>query len=1334
MPDNIATLGFLFDTTGSIDKIQEIITKFDELYTKYNDVNNAFQNMGLGSNSGLQTFFDAINNLATIDTKALDNINAITTGIGKLKGVKADNIKNIKDLFAELANIPNIDSAKTTAIKDLGTGIYGFRVIKKELVESLRNFNVMLAMTPLVAPNKVQSIQQLGVALQNFKFIKPTSATALEKFFITLKNAKAIPLSISNTVRELGVAVGGFKTIRKSTVDSIERLFRIMATAKPIPANTLGSIKTLKDLLNAMNLNLKGTNTTLGGTSANLGRITTEANYATSYMTKFSQALSVAEIIRASQAYLELGNQLAYIASIAPNLNIDKIKQELMNLSPVLGSTAQNAEALYYAYSSGVRGSEESLVKFTETASKVALLTRAQLRPTVDSLTAAMNAYGVSASNASEVADRFFKIIKYGKASGEQLANAFGQVSPTARALGLDMDELGASIASLTKVQPTRVAITSLNNMLSKIMKPTKSAQTALDKLGVNMSYSAVQTKGFSGVLEELHDALKGNMEALKNIFPDLRGQRAAMYLLGQGWYDFQKQLDIFKNGAPELEDALTNLTNNVDYQLSVIPKTIQKINETVGSLATKLVTLDGALLPVIKAFNNMSERTKKIIASIGLAIAAFGAYKATLLTIISIQTVFIKQQEYMALHGYRVGRGLKGMMLVSFAKSLTNVTHKFTMFNRIVRITTVSLGKNIAAMKAYKSMMALGWKIPKMTLLNTQLSILGNEATLLAANWAKMSAGVSKGILTITKNIAKHVPVAAVFIKGFGAALAGVTSTALAVLPPLVLIGGAIAAIVNIAKYSRGENVLDGFFGNITRGVINLLSWIEKIPQRIIELPAELLTGFVGGVFKLFGVDAVSNFFNDIWKKYDNFKEKIKDSLGWVYALIRPISYIKDQINIADEAEANAKRIEELNLKYREQIAELKGYEEAFKSIFESVDTIFDGLFDEESKQSMDDYFTDLNSNYDEAVKSYKKYQEDVKAGEAELLRLINARSIFGNIVATQINGKDVTYDELIEQAQSKLNALRDSSDRYKENLSNIGNNLKDFFNQWNNFYEETYKEFEGINVDVFMSEIDKLNFKYREFTESADAIGASIDVANVEKIDDAMKKFSSSLKELHKEYTKMIEDDKKVIKELEKGRRDIEEKMIKSDSGLFAYYNKSYQELIQKIKDAMQNGANADEIKDAYSELSATSQKMLEIRKNIAKAEEDANKKTLELIKSMDKYSQTSVDAVDAFSVEALKLESRRFKDTALDVPTLSSASASEREMQTEILDMSKSIQDYLEKDIVKQEKELQKIQSKFDATKDILNKGIEKANGHLRNMENLLGTKEQIINVSF
>ena len=685
---NIATLGLEFTTKGAEDKIKKLCDAFDELSKK---------------SDSIETVFKSLSTFKPLNDTFITQIASLSKSFSTLKGISPEITESVKTFFASFENIKTVDATVIDSVAKLGAASSQFKAIKSDVATSIEKlFTSIGSNLPNVDATKTEAIAKLGAATSQFKVINKNVSESIEKLFTSIgAGLPQVDMQKSQAIARLASGVARFNDIKPSTPKKVEELIKALEKLKPLSADVRAGIHALANMFNAMASAGKNASSATKALGNSMGYAQTQTDGLSIAFRTLQGAVSLNFFKSATAQAVEFGTELAQLKSIASELNTSQIGKGVMNFSSALGNPRENLEALYYAYSSGIRGTEDDFLKFTDIVKKTAVVNRASVIPMADAMTAAMNAYGLSVDHAGQVADTFYSIVKYGKASGEQLANSFGQVSPTAKTLGVSLDELGAAIASLTKIQPTRVAITGLNNMLSKIMKPTKQSRLALQRLGVDMSYSAVQSKGFVNVLKEVRDALNGNMEEIKNIFPDIRGQRAAMQLLGAGWEDFNTQLDNFANKKGAMQGAFDTFTKDTAVQIGAIPETIKKIVTEAGTMMTKFLTLGGVLTPIVAAFNNMSEGARKFFASITLVVGAYTAYKAVMFALQSLHAIQLKNEA--AIAAAQTAKLAQLQAEVALRKQLAGLSGgaAFSSANTVLGVgkTRVGFAKGFAAM-----------------------------------------------------------------------------------------------------------------------------------------------------------------------------------------------------------------------------------------------------------------------------------------------------------------------------------------------------------------------------------------------------------------------------------------------------------------------------------------------------------------------------------------------------------------------------------------------------------------------------------------------------------
>lgn len=1233
--------------------------------------------------TAITQILDAFAQMNRIESATILGIKKFAEAVLKLKGFKTETASALRLILEQMKNLPDIDQAKAEAIKGLAESIYMFRIVKKDLSTNLEALFTAMTKVQKLDDAALDSIDKLADAIIKFKFIKNNTVSNIKSVFNELRAAPVIQQQTYQSIGYLASAMDGFRALRKSTVENVTKLLQELAKAKPIPPEALKSIRTLRDLIAAMNLNLSKTPNRVTQTNTSLYTMRTFADSTTIALNSLRSALAVTVFARSAKDFLALGEELAYVKSIAPTLEIQKLQDGLMNLSAVFGDTAKNANALYYAYSSGIRGSEEAFIKFTEMASKTALTIRSELRPTIDAMTAAMNAYGMTAEDVSEVSNNFFKIVKYGKASGEQLANSFGQVSPTAKTLGVSLDELGAAIASITKIQPTRVAITGLNNMLSKIMKPTRESASAIEKLGVDLSYSAVHTKGFVNVLKEVHDALGGNMEAIRNIFPDIRGQRAAMHLLGAGWEDFLQQVERFTDGSDEINTAFEELTDNIEHQLLVIPNTIQKIREEMGRIVTQVLTLNGAITPLVKSFNSMTQGTRKFLAASSLLITVMASLKAAMLTYHTLQALNLRNQMFLEQFAKKRNQ-TQNVTLMLFQKEFQR---RFALLgldeaelqNRITRIAfdkqdLLLKQSNLEFMKV-QAMLANDKN--RVMSIENELLVVQNQLLRIntlekEANTAATVKAVMLGQNSVITGLGNVTRVFNATWKGLATSAASLAGKAFA----SIASGLGSLATMALATIKSAGIALIGFIAvDFVQSLIRAGDTSKMMTRDIVESIAEAIHGFKKQAREMIE-------FQNRWRE---IVAEIKSSFSTLKSTVIDFDNMKFDFSTEGDTKTMRKMIDDLNnyevqyLQFAERredaIKRLEKAEKRFDEYF-LPDSVIDRLSDAQNnvkkiRKEVDTYNRLLNA-YTSGT-SVVPQEKILKNMEATLGRLKDlgvegldeAQFVIKHVNDDLKAEKELAMQE-VEKAQADEKQISNEFEELQGNIAATKAQIEELGRSAISFYVSVKDAIDKEDIEL-MDTFGKVEHHqsqiaeaYKELESSAKFISEGFIVAlspdDIEKSKESLSDYMESFKFLIKNFDDVKKANQELIDDMTKNLKENEVKRLKSDSKILRYYENEFASLTERIANEMRaDEANVDTLKKLYSDLNGAANKMLDLRKKMADAEQKANQKTLELIKSFDKYSATAQSAVDVNSTEALSLMSRQWTMGMNELPAV-------------------------------------------------------------------------------
>jgi len=198
-----------------------------------------------------------------------------------------------------------------------------------------------------------------------------------------------------------------------------------------------------------------------------------------------------------------------------------------------------------------------------------------------DAITTILNAYSYDASRATEVSDKLFAIVKRGKTTFGELAPNIGKVAALANVAGLSLDELGAAIASVTRVMPTEIAITGIRSVINAFINPTPKAIEAAKSLGLELSVAGLRAEGLSGALEKLKYA---SAEQIAEIIPNVRGMAAFAAALKQAEANV-KDMETMLESAGLTEEAFEKQTNTLNHALEKTNQLFKDLKVSAGEL-----------------------------------------------------------------------------------------------------------------------------------------------------------------------------------------------------------------------------------------------------------------------------------------------------------------------------------------------------------------------------------------------------------------------------------------------------------------------------------------------------------------------------------------------------------------------------------------------------------------------------------------------------------------------------------------------------------------------------------------------------------------------------
>ena len=220
--------------------------------------------------------------------------------------------------------------------------------------------------------------------------------------------------------------------------------------------------------------------------------------------------------------------------------------------------------AIYQALSANVDYTES--IEFVTEAEKLAVAGQSTLKESVDLLTSVMSAYGSAWSDAGVYSDMFFKTVEIGKVTIPELSESLALVAPIASGAGVSLQEVSASIAAMTaggmKAGP---AAEYLRQAITGIIDPSKESKTAMDGLGIAYGAAAIEANGFDGVMQEVYEKTKGNVDVMAKVFGNVQALSVAMTLGADNSGIFAKAMKELETSAGSTDRAYQIMVENID-------------------------------------------------------------------------------------------------------------------------------------------------------------------------------------------------------------------------------------------------------------------------------------------------------------------------------------------------------------------------------------------------------------------------------------------------------------------------------------------------------------------------------------------------------------------------------------------------------------------------------------------------------------------------------------------------------------------------------------------------------------------------------------------------
>ena len=317
--------------------------------------------------------------------------------------------------------------------------------------------------------------------------------------------------------------------------------------------------------------------------------------------------IAVAIGTKAVSAASEFETSFAKVNTLlADTTDLDSYKKAIIDLSNKTGvATNELCESIYSAISASV--DQADAIDFVASALKLAEGGFTDAATAVDVMTTAINAYGLSAEDATQVSDYLITTQNLGKTSVGELASSLGKVIPIAAAYGVKMDDLCANTALLTKNGiATAEAITYTKAMLNEL-GDSGSVVGGILKEKTGQSFAELEASGMSlgDIIAILGESVDGDTSAFNELWSSSEAGVGALTLLKTGAEEYNSTLEEMRDSAGATEDAYTKMHDTfsvkVEQLKTVVTNTLAEIGGTLLPFANNVLDWVIGNMPVIQ-------------------------------------------------------------------------------------------------------------------------------------------------------------------------------------------------------------------------------------------------------------------------------------------------------------------------------------------------------------------------------------------------------------------------------------------------------------------------------------------------------------------------------------------------------------------------------------------------------------------------------------------------------------------------------------------------------------------------------------------------------------
>lgn len=273
-------------------------------------------------------------------------------------------------------------------------------------------------------------------------------------------------------------------------------------------------------------------------------------------------------------------------------------------------SISDLTSGMYDVVSVGIEGTANQL-SVLKNSSYLAVAGLGSVKESVDITTSSINAFGKEAGTTSEITNKLFKAVKYGKTTVSGISESFGAFASIMKNSNVSLDEYLASAAALTVTGMSMSrAQTQVSSATTALIKPNKSMMAIYQKLGVRDVPNFIkQNGGLVNTLQIVSDKAKVMGVSMAKVMGRKEGLSALLSLLGEQKGKFKEIMDDMASGTNVLGTAFEKQQATLSSKIQRMKNDMTVLAIRIGDiLIPRVKDLADSIIPTIESFTKWAQ------------------------------------------------------------------------------------------------------------------------------------------------------------------------------------------------------------------------------------------------------------------------------------------------------------------------------------------------------------------------------------------------------------------------------------------------------------------------------------------------------------------------------------------------------------------------------------------------------------------------------------------------------------------------------------------------------------------------------------------------------